>query len=216
MTQLCPKDCIELLKDTFVGQILELNEYPFYYSVIQFGFFDNYGSRLGQDQIAKYYRQEEVSNTCRFIRNKIKEALQPLQQYYLLERHAPILDEDGDVVRDGRFHINLLISPISDEAVLEPNRKCRRLLKEPDYGRFGLPIENNTYSDVEDYKIALIDACIRTSDWVNRYQYSVKTQLVETPDDLNNVARYSLKSYKTNKKDFVDIVEFSSSDFYSK
>ena len=144
MKHLCQKDSIELVKDTLVGQIMELDEYPFYYTVIQFGFYSDYGVRLESEQIAKYHDKYEVSKTCRFIRNKIREALQPLQQYYLLERHKPLLDDYGDVVKEGRFHINLLISPISDEIVLNPNRKCRRLLSEPDYERFGLPIENQT------------------------------------------------------------------------
>ena len=44
----------------------------------------------------------------------------------------------------------------------------------------------------------------------------MKTQLVETPEDLEEVSNYCLKTYKDGGKDFMDIVEFSSSDFYSK
>ena len=214
--KVCNQESIKIVKKHLVEQILELDEYPFYYVVIQFGFYDNYGMRLPENKVSKFYSKEEVGKTCKLIRNKIREAFEPLQQYFLLERHSPLFDEFGDVVKEGRFHVNLLISPISDEAVLEPNRKCRRLLSKPDYNRFGLPIENNTYSDIEDYKIALINACIRECDWVNKYKYSIKTQTVDTPEDLSSVAFYSLKEFKINGKDFVDIVEFDSSDFYAK
>jgi hypothetical protein len=216
MKHVCKKEAIQLVKERLVEQITEMDEYPFYYSVIQFGFYDDYGMRLPYETIEKYYDKTEVSRTCRLIRNKIREALEPLQQYYLLETHQPLVDDYGDTIREGRFHINLLISPITDESVLQPNRKCRRLLSEPDYNRFGLPIENQTYSDIEDYKIALINACIRQCQWVNKYRYSIKTQLVETPEDLDTVGNYCLKTYKSGDKDFMDIVEFSSSDFYSK
>lgn len=208
------KQNIQAVKGKLVEQLSELDEYPFYYIVIQFGFFDDYGNKLPQTELAKFYDKQEVGRTCRLIKNKIREALNPLQQYYFLERHSSLLDEFGDTIQEGRFHINLLVSPISDEAVLEPNRKCRRLLSQPDYTRMGIPIQNNNYSDVEEYKVALLNACIRTCGWVSRYQYSVKTQLVETPEDLHEVSNYCLKTYKEGAKDFMEVVEFSSSDFY--
>ena len=219
MTPLSPiikKQNIQLVKDKLVEQLSELQEFPFYYVVVQFGFYDNTGMKLPQTEVRKFYDKEQVSKTCKLIRNKIREALNPLQQYFFLERHTPLLDEYGDTIQEGRFHINLIVSPITDDAVLEPNRKCRRLLSQPDYDKFGIPIENQTYQDIEEYKVALLNACIRTCGWVNKYQYSVKTQLVETPEDLEEVSNYCLKTYKDGGKDFMDIVEFSSSDFYNK
>jgi len=216
MKQVCNKDKVELIKTALTDQIMEMDEYPFFYVVVQFGFYDNYGQPLPKDVIDQYSDKTEVSRTCRLIKNKIREALGPLQQYYLLERHQPLLDDYGDIVREGRFHLNILISPISDEAVLEPNRKCRRLLSEPDYDRFALPIENQTYNNIDDYKVALINACIRTCKWVSRYSYSIKTQIVETPEDLHNVSNYCLKTFKNGGNDFMDVVDFSSSDFYAK
>jgi hypothetical protein len=216
MKHVCNRDKVTLIKNALIDQVTEMDEYPFYYCVIQFGFYDDYGMKLPYETLEKYYDKIEVGKTCRLIRNKIREALQPLQQYYLLERHQPLVDDYGDTIREGRFHINLLISPITDEAVLEPNRKCRRLLSEPDYNNFRLPIENMTYSDIEDYKIALIIACVRQCQWVSKYKYSIKTQLVETLEDLDTVTNYCLKTYKIGEKDFTDVVEFSSSDFYSK
>ena len=217
MTSFSPiikKQNIQLVKDTLIEQLSELQEYPYYYVVVQFGFYDNTGIKLPQTEVRKFYDKEQVSKTCKLIRNKIREALNPLQQYFFLERHTPLLDEYGDTIQEGRFHINLIVSPITDDAVLEPNRKCRRLLSQPDYDKFGIPIENNTYSDIEEYKMALINACIRTCGWVNKYQYSVKTQLVETPEDLEEVSNYCLKTYKDGGNDFMDVVLFESSDFY--
>jgi len=216
MKQVFNKDKVELVKTALIDQIMEMDEYPFYFAVVQFGFYDNYGNLLPKNVIDQYSDKTEVGKTCRLMKNKIKAALEPLQQYYLLERHQPLVDEYGDVIKEGRYHVNILISPISDEAVLEPNRKCRRLMSEPDYERFGLPIQNQTYNHVEDYKVALINACLRTCEWINRYSYSIVTQLVETPEDLHNVSNYCLKTYEQGGKDFVDIVEFSASDFYAK
>ena len=151
MTSFSPiikKQNIQLVKDKLVEQLSELQEFPFYYVVVQFGFYDNTGIKLPQTEVRKFYDKEQVSKTCKLIRNKIREALNPLQQYFFLERHTPLLDEYGDTIQEGRFHINLIVSPITDDAVLEPNRKCRRLLAQPDYDKLGITIENQTYQDI--------------------------------------------------------------------
>ena len=109
------KHNIELVRNKLVEQVMGLDEYPFYYVVVQFGFYDNFGNLLPQTEVSKFYDKTEVGRTCRLIKNKIREALNPLQQYFFLERHSPLLDEYGDTIREGRFHINLLISPIEDK-----------------------------------------------------------------------------------------------------
>ena len=102
------KHNVQLVKNTLIEQLSGLDEFPFYYCVIQFGFYDNYGSKLPQTEIAKFYDKEEVGRTCRLIKNKIREALNPEQQYFFLERHSPLLDKYGDIQQEGRFHICLL------------------------------------------------------------------------------------------------------------
>jgi hypothetical protein len=84
-----------------------------------------------------------------------------------------------------------------------------------DENRMNIPIKDMVYNDLDDLKIALIDACImRASDWVNQYQHSIKTQLLEEPIDLDNTIRYCLKEYVKGKTDFTDVVLFKASDFY--
>lgn len=82
-------------------------------------------------------------------------------------------------------------------------------------GRFDIPIENNVYRDLDELKIELFDACCKKANWVNRYKYSIKTQMLYEPSDLESVVFYSLKDYNDKSGiDFTDIVVFEASDFY--
>jgi hypothetical protein len=133
--------------------------------------------------------------------------------WMFIERHTPLLNEDGEVIREGRFHLNIISSSIKDSSIEEPNRKVRRLMLEN--GRFDIPIESNVYRDLDELKIELFNACCKRANWVNRYKYSIKTQMLYEPNDLENAAYYCLKDYdgKSNV-DFTDIVVFEASDFY--
>jgi hypothetical protein len=68
--------------------------------------------------------------------------------------------------------------------------------------------------DIESIKLLLFDACIKKAEWVNKFQYSVKTQYLETKDDLERIIKYCLKDYIKNKVDFTDILVPKASDFY--
>lgn len=207
------KDTIETIKRTIFNQIQEGIDYPYLYSVITFGFYDNQGYKLPPSEIRKYWDKDEVKKTCRLIYNILKEHLCMDGLWFFIERHTPLLNEDGEVIRQGRFHINLISSSIKDSAVEEPNRKVRRLMLEN--GRFDIPIENNVYRDLDELKIDLFDACCKKANWVNRYKYSIKTQMLYEPSDLESVVFYSLKDYNDNSSiDFTDIVVFEASDFY--
>lgn len=207
------KDTIETIKRTIFNQIQEGIDYPYLYSVITFGFYDNQGYKLPPSEIRKYWDKDEVKKTCRLIYNILKEHLCMDGLWFFIERHTPLLNEDGEVIRQGRFHINLISSSIKDSAVEEPNRKTRRLMLEN--GRFDIPIENNVYRDLDELKIDLFDACCKKANWVNRYKYSIKTQMLYEPSDLESVVFYSLKDYDDKSSiDFTDIVVFEASDFY--
>jgi hypothetical protein len=183
------------------------------YSVIQFGFYDNEGYKLPISEIGKYWDKNEVKKTCRLIYNMLKEHFKMDGLWFFMERHSPLLDENGNEVRKGRFHLNIISSSIKDHIIEDPNRKVRRLLLEN--GRLGIPIENNTYGDIDELKIELFNACCRRANWVNRYQYSIKTQILYEPTDLENVVYYCLKDYNNKTDmDFTDIVVFEASDFY--
>jgi hypothetical protein len=207
------KDTIETIKRTIFNQIQEGIDYPYLYSVITFGFYDNQGYKLPPSEIRKYWDKEEVNKTCRLIYNMLKEHFGMDGLWFFVERHTPLLNEDGEVIRQGRFHINLVSSSIKDSSIEEPNRKIRRLMLEN--GRFDIPIENNVYRDLDELKIELFDACCKKANWVNRYKYSIKTQMLYEPSDLESVVFYSLKDYNDKSGiDFTDIVVFEASDFY--
>ena len=209
------QDSIKIITDTIKNQILNDNTHllPFYYSVCSFGFYDNYGNKLPPSTIRKYWDRGEVDKTCILIRNMLKEHLQMDQVYCFPERHRPEIDINGDVVKEGRFHINVLMSSIPDDAVENPNRRCRRLFYEN--GRMNIPINQLVYSDdLDDLKIDLINACLRKADWINKFSGSVKTQLLYESIDVDNVIEYCLKDFINHKVDFTDVICFKASDFY--
>lgn len=211
---------ITAIKDSIFNLVQGGTDYPYMYSVVQFGFYDNEGFRLPYSEIKKYWIKEEVEKTCVLIYNMLKEAFGMDGVWIFIERHTPLYDEEGDLIREGRFHLNIITSSISDSAIEEPNRKCRRLFLQD--GRIkGVPIRDCVYNeDLEDLKIDLFDACIRQANWVNRYNYAVKTQMLYEPTDLQETVFYCLKDYdgkncdrKGNLIDFMDIVIWKASDF---
>lgn len=204
---------IKIITETIKKQILEYDEYPYLYSVCSFGFYDNNGIKLPSSTTRKYWDKYEVEKTCILVRNMLKEALCMDQVYTFIERHQPEVDEYGEVIREGRFHINLIISPIPDAAVEEPNRKCRRLFYEP--ARMGIPINQLVYNDLDELKIDLVNACCRKANWINKFSGSVKTQMLYEPSDVSNVVEYCLKDFINNSSiDFTDLVVFRASDYY--
>ena len=145
----------------------------------------------------------------------LREAFGIQQTYFFLERHSPKLDEYGDMESEGRYHINIITTQIPDSAIEEPNRKCRKLMLEDD-SYMGIPIGNRVYSDLDEMKIELFNACCRKANWVNRYKWSVKTQILYEPTDIEDTIFYCLKEFSPKYgKDFMDVVDFDNSDFYN-
>jgi len=203
----------ELIYDAIEKQVCELNEYPYIYSVITFGFYNNNGDRLPPDTIRKFWDKYEVERTCRLIYNLIKENLKTLQIYSFIERHEELLDGNGEHIKDGRFHINLISTDVNDSIIEEPDRKVKRLMNENN--GYGIPI-SSMVGDIDTIKISLLEAAIKKADWVNKFQYSIKTQWLNTEDDLKRTIRYCFKDYliTNNKVDFSDIIVSKASDFY--
>jgi hypothetical protein len=206
-------DTTKKIKETILNQIQEGIDYPYLYSVITFGFYDNYGIKLPISEIRKYWDKTEVKKTCKLIYNMLKEHFNMDGLWFFIERHAPLPNEEGKVIREGRFHLNIISSSIKDSAIEEPNRKVRRLMIEK--GRFDTAIENNVYKDLDELKIELFNACCKRANWVNRYKYSIKTQMLYEATDLENATYYCLKDYDGKSSvDFTDIMVFEASDFY--
>jgi len=203
----------ELIYDAIEKQVCELNEYPYIYSVITFGFYNNNGDRLPPDTIRKFWDKYEVERTCRLIYNLIKENLKTLQIYSFIERHEELLDGNGEHIKDGRFHINLISTDINDYTIEEPDRKVKRLMNENN--GYGIPI-SSMVGDIDTIKISLLEAAIKKADWVNKFQYSIKTQWLNTEEDLKRTIRYCFKDYFDTHKDvdFSDIIVSKASDFY--
>ena len=201
--------------DAIIKQVSEGEDYPYLYSVIYFGFYDDNGLKLPPSIIRQFWDKEEVNRTCRIIYNSLKETFGMDGVWMFKERHVDLLDENGEVLKKGKFHLNIITSNIKDRFIEEPNRKIRRLLN--DNGRMNIPIKDLQYTDIDELKIELVNACIkRASSWVNRFQYSIKTQLLLEPSDLEDTTLYCLKEFskKQNPTDFTDVVCFKSSDFY--
>jgi hypothetical protein len=204
---------INKIKKAIVSQVSDYVTYPLLYSVITFSTYDNYGCKLPISQVRKYWDKQEVEKTCILLRNMLKETFSIERTYFFVERHADLLDEDGETQKKGRFHINLVATTIADQIIEDPSRKVKRLLR--GNGRLGVPIENQVYEDLEDLKIDLFNACLRQADWVNKWSGSVLTQWMDGPTDAEAVVQYSLKDYKPGgHTDFTDIIVWKASDFY--
>jgi hypothetical protein len=199
--------------DAIIKQVSEGEDYPYLYSVIYFGFYDDNGLKLPPSIIRQFWDKEEVNKTCRIIYNSLKETFGMDGVWMFKERHTDLLDENGEVLKRGKFHLNIITSNIKDRIIEEPNRKIRRLLN--DNGKMNIPIKDFQYTDIDELKIELVNACIkRASNWVNRFQYSIKTQLLLEPSDLEDTTLYCLKEFSKKQADFTDVVCFKSSDFY--
>ena len=57
ITSITSKDTIT---NTLVNQVMEGSDYPYYYSVITFGYFDNLGVKLPPSIIRKFWDKEET------------------------------------------------------------------------------------------------------------------------------------------------------------
>ena len=212
LTKTRPQETTVVIKESLVHKIKVDTRYPCFYSVIEFGFYDDEGFLLPPSQISKYWDKTVVHKTCRLIRNMIKECFSISNLYFFIERHASQLDEHGNEISKGRFHLNIITSDIKDDVIQEPNRKLRRLLLQN--GRDGVAIQDMAFNTLDDLKIELFNTCCRQANWINRYKYSIKTQILNTQSDLENTVMYCLKDYdEVNGSCFTEIVDFKNSDF---
>lgn len=208
----------EVVKDLIVQNIQEVSGGEWFYSVIHYGNYGNDGVLLDWEERKWMYNKEEVRRVHRYLRRLLREHFRVECLYFTMERHQSSLEriEEGPHLqygdeRKGKYHTNILISPISDNLLEEPHSKLSKLWNEP--GRMGIPIHSLQYDeDLIDLKIDLINSCLRKCPWVNRYGPSVKTQVLDSPDDLWNVGHYSLKDITLLGIDFMDVLDWDNSD----
>ena len=205
----------KIISDTIIKQILEYDTFPYYYSVVIFGFYDNLGHKLSPVTIEKFWDRDECEKTAKRIYNALGETFGTDCVWSFIERHKDIIEIDdygNETITKGRFHLNIIHTWVQDHKIEEPNRKIKRLMG--DDNRFGFTIKDQRYQDIEDLKIDLYDACIvRSCDWVSRFQHSVKTQPLLDRMDVEETIHYCLKDYKNGKISLQDVVLWKASDF---
>ena len=208
----------EVVKDLIVQNIQKVSGGEWFYSVIHYGNYGNDGVLLDWEERKWMYNKEEARRVHRYLRRLLREHFRVECLYFTMERHQSSLEriEEGPHLqygdeRKGKYHTNILISPISDNLLEEPHSKLSKLWNEP--GRMGIPIHSLQYDeDLIDLKIDLINSCLRKCPWVNRFGPSVKTQVLDSPDDLWNVGHYSLKDITQLGIDFMDVLDWDNSD----
>ena len=205
-----------IISDTIIKQILGYDIFPYYYSVITFGKYDDLGHKLSPVTIEKFWDRDECEKTAVRIYNALKETFGTDGVWSFIERHKDTIEIDAcgnETIIEGRFHLNLIHTYVQDRLIEEPNRKIKRLMG--DDNRFGFTIKDRQYPDIEDLKIDLYDACIvRSCDWVNRFQNSVKTQPLLDRMDVEETIHYCLKDYKNGKISLQDVILWKAIDFY--
>ena len=208
----------QLITELIVQNIQEVSGGQWFYSVIHYGDYGNDGCLKDWEERRWMYNRTEMGRVHRYIRRTLKEHFKVDYLYFTLERHKGQMEriEEGKHLqygdeRKGKYHSNILISPISDDLLENPHSKLSRLWEEP--GRMGIPIQNLQYNeDLIDLKIDLINSCLRKVPWVNRYTPSIKTQVLETPEDLWNTGHYSLKDIHRKSIDFMEVLDWENSD----
>jgi hypothetical protein len=208
----------ELVKNLIVQNIQELSGDQWFYSVIHYGNYGNDGVLLDWEERRWMYHKEEVRRVHRYLRRLLREHFRVECLYFTLERHQSSYEriEEGPHLqygdeKKGKYHTNILISPISDDLLENPHSKLSKLWDEP--GRMGVPIHSLQYNeDLIDLKIDLINSCLRKCPWVNKFRPSVKTQVLKTPEDLWNVGHYSLKDITRKGLDFLEVLDWENSD----
>ena len=200
------------IKNSIVQNIQEVSGGQWFYSVIHYGNYGNDGLRKDWETMRWMYNKNHmVSSVHPYLKRLLREHFKVKYLYFTLERHQSSLEriEDGPNLqygdeKKGKYHTNILISPISDELIRKPHSKLSRLFNE---------IPSRSYGeDLVDLKIDLINSCIRKCPWVNRYTPSVKTQVLNSIKDLTRVGHYSLKDITSKGLDFMEVLDPYNSD----
>ena len=201
-----------LIKDSIVQNIKEVSGGQWFYSVIHYGNYGNDGLKKDWETMRWMYNKNHmVSSVHPYLKRLLKEHLKIKYLYFTLERHQSSLEriEEGPNLqygdeKKGKYHTNILISPISDDLIRKPHSKLSRLLNELHSRHYG--------EDLVDLKIDLINSCLRKCPWVNRYTPSVKTQVLNSVHDLTRTGHYSLKDITSKGLDFMEVLDPYNSD----
>ena len=209
----------QLIQNLIVQNIENLSQGQWFYSVVHYGDCDDGGIRRDWEKMKGLYHQHYMKGVHRRLRRSLREHFgNNISLFFTFEGHKSTSEriEEGKYVqygdeRKGKYHTNILIGPITDHQIEEPKSKLKRLWDTP--GRLGIPIIHHHYDeDLTDLKIDLINSCLRLHPDVNRYTPSVKTQVLEGPDDLFRTGHYSLKDITDKGLDFMEVLDTENSD----
>ena len=201
----------ELIKHLITQKVQELSQGQWFYSVIHYGDWDNDGNRREWDEMKGLYHSHYMKGVHKRHKNILREHFsRNICLVFTLERHKSKKErievgkylQYGDE-RNGKYHTNLLIGPITDQLIEEPKSKLKRVLN---------TLSHHPYNDLTDLKIDLINTCIRLHPDVNKYGHSVKTQVLTRPQDLLNTGHYSLKDITKKGLDFMEVLDTENSD----
>ena len=106
-----------IIKQSIVDRITNGSNYPYLYSVIQFGFYDNQGFLLPPSLIRQYWDKEEVKRTCRMIYNLLKEVNQDVQNegwQFNIEYHI----KENVATSDNKIIIGFCINRFLEERTM--------------------------------------------------------------------------------------------------
>jgi len=237
MTVKIPKEEANILKEienNLSNQIIELDSYPYFFITATYTIRNKTPLEL-----ENLKRLNHISATHRLIRRKLKEHFKVDMVQMFQERHQgyqekwhqgeKVSDRDienllldlsniqsDEMLNNGRYHSNIIISSIDLENLLEPpvNTKIGKLLQKQS-SLFGIPIRNCfPYHNEDDLITDLLDACIREIDDIdNKYGKHINVEVMEDEKHIRNKVHYCLKDCRNQGTDFTQIVDFANSDF---
>ena len=237
MTLKIPKQELKVLNEiekNLSKQIIECDSYPYFFITV------TYTTRNKTPlELENLKRLNHISATHRLIRRKLKEHFKVDMVQMFQERHQgfqqkwfegeKVSDRDienllldlsniqsEEMVNNGRYHSNIIISSIDLERLLEPpvNTKIGKLLRKQS-NLFGVPISNCfPYHNEDDLIEDLLNACIRDIDDVDsNYGKAVNVEVIEDAENIRNNVHYCLKDCREQGTDFTQIIDFANSDF---
>ena len=237
MTLKIPKEearLLKILENNLSNQIIELDSYPYYFITVTYTVRNKTPLEL-----ENLKRLNHISATHRLIRRKLKEHFKVEMVQMFQEKHQgyqqkwyggdKITDREienlllslnniqsDEMVNNGRYHSNIIISSMDIESLLEPPRSSRigKLLKKQS-NHFGVPIVNCFPYHNDDYLVEdLLNACIREIDDVDsNYGKAVNVEVIEDAENIRNKVHYCLKDCRNQGTDFTQIIDFANSDF---
>jgi len=205
---------IKLLGEHLYNIISEAS--PQYFISLRYNLFENntFLSLRKED----LYNVDAVRKTHKHLSNLLREAFSnDLRMFWFIERNAEYITDEGKTIRSS-FHSHLILSTIQDYDVLESkSRLLKKIMKEG-----MIPIENRSYTDIEDMKVDCIDSVLRRAEWIGkgydnavdiRYINDLRGLLVEHPNPSKDYKTGYLLKQINHKTDIDICIDYKNSNY---